>query len=129
MVNTKSIIYRMTINQFDEKDNLGINLIDGDSTLVLFKEGNLYEQLSSSTSEVLQDYDSFNTYIFNKLVPPKMIFINENDFYDFTYENPIYKSTIYFYRSGCEDCKSANRLILNSYFNNHKNSKPLYLLD
>lgn len=127
-----TICYRINLNEFNNKDNLGIDIVSSNSSFAIFENGNVKLTINTSAnSKECTNENAFNEMMAKAVALPKMYFINRTNF-----ENehngvldPFSKTTVYFMRSGCKDCSNAGSSILKPYFESHRNSNNLYILD
>lgn len=130
MEKTNSICYRIKLSDFKGKDHLGFELISGDSTFAIIKNGVIVKQISSLINEKqTRDANSFLNFMNLNVLPPKMIRINENDYLNKVLDTPFTKAAIYLSRSECGDCKALEPNILKPYFESRIYSNKLYVLD
>ena len=115
-------------NDFKETaSNYGITLSSSSITFVVFEKGEAKIKLISEADDKrFTDTKVFDSYMNGVVKMPKMYLINEDNVKAIKASNK--NSVIYYERTGCDDCTYINRTLFD-YFETHKDSKPMYVLD
>lgn len=128
----KVVCYQIPYPEYSRleiEDRHGLNsLSSASTTFAIFEQGKLKTSINTNDNEkIMYDYKSFKKYMDETVVLPKCFFIDKDDVY--AIKNSGKNAVVYFERSGCGDCNTANPTILYSYIKNHKNMNKIYVLD
>lgn len=127
---THVIVYKIKYTEFKNKDSLGIKLTAGSTSFAIIKDGKVALTLcSDKDDDTMDDTATFKAMMEKAVILPKMYYISINDYKQKFQENALTSGVIYFKRSECGDCKEAEPSILKPYFESHKDSKRIYVVD
>ena len=128
---TKAVCYTINLESIINENHFGIKMESSSSSFAVFKNGTCkFSLCTNSNQNEMYDYQNFKNLLDKRVILPKMMYIEEEDYTGkiYTTENPK-DAVVYLKRSGCGDCKRIDQIALKPYFESHSSSNVLYILD
>ena len=105
----------------------GIKNVGTNPVWILIKDGKIiYQDVYSSSKKRFSDYDSFASFVEQKIEKPRMYYINKEQLDNKFMGDENF--VLYYSRSTCNDCKFVNNNFLVNYMETRKD-KVMYILD
>lgn len=122
------ICYEIPYNLFSElAPTYKMIVSSATTTLAIFENGQVKYTLKSGVNEEMDDYKKLEKFLNATVAKPGCYLVNEEDIN--TIKNSDKSAVIYYEKSECGDCTYINPRMLRTYVKNHKDMKPIYVLD
>lgn len=129
---THADVHYICVNQFYNKDSLGLYLVPADMpSVALFSRGRLVVQsvYRRDDRDTFRNYDKFKSFMDSHVVLPKMYNISKSVLDSFLLNNKDFN--LYVAKNSCPDCLRVNEKVLTSWSDSIPNtvSNPIYIFD